>query len=188
MSTRHSGYDRADGDFYSEPAWSVAALLHHVPMCGSIHDPCCGMGTVVDVVTSKGLQATGADIADRASGRFPIQDFLSDETKYTNLVFNPPYRLTLKFVHHALDLVAHGGNVAALVPLGFLASQRRHPLFSRPECALALVLSRRPSLPPGDLLKQCGESIRHSGSIDYVWVAWQRGRVASYTEIRWAAP
>ncbi len=188
MGIRNSGFARADGDFYSEPAWTVAVLLHHVPMCGPLHDPCCGIGTVVDTAIIEGFQATGADIVDRAGGRFPTRDFLQDETIYTNLVFNPPYRLTPDFVHHALAHVAHGGHVAALVPLGFLASQRRYPLFNRPEFALALVLSRRPSLPPGDLLKQCGESIRHSGSIDYAWVAWQRGRVASYTEIRWAAP
>ena len=188
MGTRHSGYVRADGDFYPEPTWAVTALLQHVPMCGPIHDPCCGMGTVVDAATSEGLQATGADIVDRADGRFPLRDFLADQTEYVNLVFNPPYRLTLEFVHHALAHAAHGGHVAALVPLGFLASQRRYPLFNRPEFALALVLSRRPSLPPGDLLKQCGESIRHSGSIDYVWVVWQRGRVTSYNEIRWAVP
>ena len=91
MGTRHSGYVRADGDFYSEPPWAVTALLHHVPMCGSIHDPCCGIGTIVDTATSKRLQAAGADIVDRAIGRFPIRDFLGDETSYTNLVFNPPY-------------------------------------------------------------------------------------------------
>jgi hypothetical protein len=157
-------------------------------MCGPIHDPCCGIGTVVDAASNEGLQATGADIVDRADGRFPVRDFLAEETRYTNLAFNPPYRLTLEFVQHALASVAHRGHVAALVPLGFLASQRRYPLFNRAEFALTLVLSRRPSLPPGDLLKQCGESIRHSGSIDYVWVAWQRGRVVWCPAIRWAAP
>ena len=37
----------------------------------------------------RSLQATGADIVDRADGRFPVRDFLADNTRYTNLVFNP---------------------------------------------------------------------------------------------------
>src|SRR5690348_5609720 len=118
MGIRHSGYARADNDFYSEPGWAVLALLHHAPISGPIHDPCCGIGTVVDTAILEGLQATGADIADRAGGRFPVQDFLCDETRYTNLVFNPPYRLTLEFVSHAMTQVMHGGHVAALVPIG----------------------------------------------------------------------
>src|SRR6478672_8902587 len=135
MGTRHSGYDRADGDFYSEPPWTISALLRHVPMCGSIHDPCCGIGTVVDTAAGVGFEATGADVADRAGGRFPVRDFLNDETSYTNFVFNPPYRLTLEFVRHARCQVAHGGHVAALAPLGSSALNQGIP-FTRSKLQL----------------------------------------------------
>jgi hypothetical protein len=187
MTTRHSEYVRAADDFYTEPTWTVAALFHHMPLHGGVHDPCCGIGTIIDVALSRGLKATGADIADRAGGRFQVRDFLSDQSTYPNVATNPPFRLAVPIVSHALAHVAEGGYVAALVPLTFLASQRRYPLFDRPECA-ALVLSRRPSLPPGQLLQACGESIRGNGSTDYAWIIWQRGRLRGGAQIRWVQP
>jgi hypothetical protein len=188
MGTRHSECPRADSDFYTEPAWTVAALLHHLLLSDGLHDPCCGSGTVIDTAASCGLKATGADIADRAARRFAVRDFLTDESTYRNIVTNPPYHLAPEIICHALAHVSDGGRVAALVPLGFIASQRRYQLFSRPACELAVVLSRRPSLPPGGLLQRHGESIRGGGSTDFLWIGWQRGRATGATRSCWIAP
>jgi hypothetical protein len=188
VGQRHSGRARADGDFYCEPAWCVEALFQHLILRDGVHDPCCGLGTIVDVAAGLGMGATGADIVDRAGGRFPVQDFLSDETVYENIVINPPYRPAEAIIRHALAHVEPGGRVAVLVPIGFLASQRRYPLFARPDSELLVVLSRRPSLPPGELLLERGESVRRSGSTDYAWMAWRRGRKAGSARIRWAPP
>lgn len=187
MGTRHPEYARAEGDFYCEPAWTIDALFRHVAP-PALHDPCCGSGTIIEVASRHRIAATGADLADRAAGRFPIRDFLADESIYPNLVTNPPYRLAPAIIAHALAHVPDTGCVAALVPLGFLASQRRHPLFARPDCELVLVLSRRPSMPPGDLLRHHGEAIRGSGSTDFAWVIWRRGRTRGNTAIRWEPP
>ncbi len=150
MGTRHTEFARVDGDFYSEPPFAVAALFDQIEVVGTLHDPCCGLGTVPDVAVRRGMVATGADIADRAGGRFAVRDFLADKRRYDNLIFNPPYKdkQAPKFILHALDHVHVGGIVAALVPIGFMASQERHPLFVRPDCELVIILSRRPSLPP----------------------------------------
>jgi hypothetical protein len=188
VGTRHPEYPRADGDFYVEPSWVVCTLLHHLHLQNGIHDPCCGVGTIVDTALQHGLQATGADIVDRARGRFPIRDFLADTSIHANVVTNPPYTTTAELIHYALDHVVERGRVAALVPISFLASQRRYHLFFRPECELVIVLSRRPSLPPGELLQKYGECIRRSGSTDFVWIVWQRGKVERAARISWAAP
>jgi hypothetical protein len=188
VGTRHSEYSRADGDFYIEPGWAVRALLHHLRLQSGIHDPCCGVGTIVDTALQHGLHATGADIVDRSRGRFPVRDFLTDTSIHANVVTNPPYRNTTEIIDHAFDHVVDHGRVAALVPISFLASQRRYPLFYRPECELVLVLSRRPSLPPGELLQKYGECIRGSGSTDFVWTVWQRGKTERATRIYWAVP
>lgn len=189
MGTRHSEHPRAAGDFYVEPAWAVSPMFQHLQLTRGLHDPCCGIGTIIDAADRQGIMATGADIVDRAAGRFPVRDFLTDERTYANIVVNPPYRLALSIIYHALEHIEVSGCVAVLVPIGFLASMRRHPLFVRPECELVLVLSRRPSLPPGELLLKQGESIRGNGSMDFLWIALRRGgRLGDYTRIEWAKP
>ena len=105
MSTRHSGRPRAIGDFYVEPAWADAALFATLPNLTALHDPCCGLGTIVDAARACGITATGADITDRADGRFAVRDFLSDQGVYPNVITNPPFALAVRIAEHALAQV-----------------------------------------------------------------------------------
>jgi hypothetical protein len=184
VSTRHSNYERDRLGFYVEPGWAADAILDRIPLPGGLHDPCCGIGTIVDAATRRDIVATGADIADRANGRFPVRDFLLDETTYPNIVCNPSFEIAVELIKHGLKHVVEGGHVAVLVPLRFLASQERHALFKerRP---LVLVFSRRPSMPPGNLLLERGERIRKNGSDDFAWIVFRRGQVAESAHIDW---
>jgi hypothetical protein len=186
MGVRYSEYARVEGDFYVEPRWAIPVMLDRVSLPGGLHDPC-GLGTIVDAAMARGLPASGADIAHRANGRFPVRDFRSDPAVYPNIATNPPYKgnAAVEIITHALTHVVEGGRVAALVPTGFLHSQCRYPLLARPECELVIVLSTRPSLPPGELLLREGETCRHSGSTDFVWIVWQRGLTIEKAAIQW---
>jgi hypothetical protein len=190
MGQRHSQFARADGDYYVEPGWCVDGLLSYGPalLHRRLHDPCCGLGTIVDVAVYRGYTASGADIRDRAQGRFPVLDYFSDDGMHCNVVCNPPYRLAARIVEHALAHVVTGGRVCVLVPLGFLASAKRYGLFARRELDTVLLLSRRPSMPPGEVLQRQGESCRHSGSTDYCWCVWQRGRGCRPVRVDWVPP
>lgn len=175
MSTRHSGRRRAPGDFYVEPDWADRALFDALPGLSAVHDPCCGLGTIVEVARQHGIVATGADNVDRTGGRFPLRNFLEDTAVYPNVCTNPPFKLAARIVQHALTHVVSTGFVAVLVPLNFLASQGRFRLFTRSECYRVLLLSRRPSMPPSEALLAFGEAIRGNGSTDFCWIIWQRG-------------
>jgi hypothetical protein len=177
VGERHSEFDRDGDDWYVEPEWCVEILKPRVPFIGKIHDPCCGMGTIPKV-----LCGTGSDIVDRGYG-YPQRDFLSDETVYDNIVTNPPYGIAQQIIEHALKTTKR--RVAALVQVKFLASQKRHRLFTRDETERVIMLSRRPSMPPGRLLLEHGEEIRGNGSLDFCWVIWDRSN-ASSTVIDWA--
>ena len=179
MGHRHSEYRRAPNDFYVEDKWTVHALLDRVGFCDGLHDPCVGSGTIVDVALDRGLTATGADIVDRAHGRFPVLDYLISDAIDANVVTNPPFKLAVPIIRHALDHVVDGGRVAAIAPCKFLYSQGRHVLFCRPECELVIHLSRRPNMPPGDVLAVLGEACRKNGSNDFCWIVFRRGRLAS---------
>jgi hypothetical protein len=150
-----------------------------VGFCDGLHDPCCGGGTIVGVAIDRSLTATGADIVDRAGGRFPVLEYLNSDAIDANIVTNPPFKLAVPIIAHALDHVVAGGRVAAIAPCEFLYSQSRNALFRRPECETLIHLSKRPNMPRGDVLATLGEACRRSGSKDFCWIICRRGRLAS---------
>lgn len=165
MGERKSEYELAEHGWYVEPEWCIKALVERVPFVGQIHDPCCGLGTIPRITGG-----SGADLIDRGFG-FPARDFLTDETIYDNIVTNPPYgKLAQPIIEHALKHTRR--YVCALVQTKFLHSQGRHNLFSRDEMERLIMFSRRPSMPPGEVLVKHGESIRGNGSIDFCWAIW----------------
>lgn len=175
MGERPSEYERDENDWYVEPEWAVRALKDRVSFV-AVHDPCCGMGTIPRV-----FGGTGADKIDRGFG-FRVQDFLTEDWSYSDIVTNPPYGIAQDIIERALLLARH--RVAALVQTKFLASQRRHALFTRPEMERVIMFSRRPSMPPGKMLMEHGESIRGGGSIDFCWAIWNRAHVGPVT-VEW---
>lgn len=185
MATRHSKYARPVNDWYVEPAWTLGMFLDRAPWFPVFHDPCAGVGTIVDKAVARGLQATGADIVDRAGGRFPVRDYLTDTTIYPNVVCNPPYSKAEEIIRHAFNHVTD--RIAVLVPLRFLASQGRYALYAqRRECEMVLILSKRPSIPTGTFLQEHGEKKRKNGSDDFAWIVFKvGGRSTPYAAIDW---
>lgn len=169
-------HDRHADDWYVEPAWAVQLLLGTVPFIGPIHDPCCGGGTI-----PKTCGGSGADLVYRGYGE-GNRDFFNEWGPFDNLIFNPPYKVAEQFILHALAVTAR--KVAAIVNIKFLASQgRRERLFIRHPPMAVLVLSRRPSMPPG------GTDIpAKGGTADYCWICWDNDPVDRRApQIRWLA-
>lgn len=185
MGERNSEYVRDEHDWYVEPAWCIGGLMMWEQFSGSIHDPCCGSGTIpetVNALATSPARATGADLVDRGYG-YPQQDFLKDKTTYDNIVTNPPYKIAAAVIDHALKHVRY--KVAALVQLKFLAAQKRYGLFTSMAMSSVYIFSRRPSMPPGAMLEKEGEACRGGGSIDYCWCVWDRMNPATTPVIRW---
>ena len=175
---KHSGYGTDEYDWYVEPSWCTDLLLDHVDFSGTITDPACGAGTIPKALSSRGFTTRSADIVDRGLGSIRI-NFLADFSCPDNIVTNPPYRLAEAFVRHALEVCAK--KTAVLVRLDFLASQRRYRLFADHPPALLLVLSRRPSMPPGWI----PDVEAKGGMHDYCWLVWDK-RAAGPTLTKWA--
>lgn len=187
MGERHSEHERDVDDFYVDGPECIDALVaFYGDNLSGAHDPCCGMGTIPDrLFTKHGFRATGADLIDRAAGRFPVRDFLADKNTYPSIVSNPPFRMAPKIVEHALMATYNGGLVAVIGQAKFLFSQVRHPLFVRPEMESVIIFSRRPSMPPGKLLMEKGEACRGGGSLDFAWFVWRVGKTAPGCSIDW---
>ena len=80
MSEGRSAYARADLEWYQEPPWVSERLLDAERFDGGAHDPACGVGTIPGVLESRGLPSSGADIVDRAGGKFALRDFLISDS------------------------------------------------------------------------------------------------------------
>lgn len=148
------------------------------------------MGTIPSVARAHGHDTVAADLHDRGYEHLDaVADFLTDATLFegvNNIIFNPPYsyrpRIAEAFVRRALELA--GMTVAALVPIKWLCTQVRFDLFAQHPPKMILVLSTRPSMPPGNKIAHLGSKAFKGGTIDYCWVVWEAG-YRGPTETRW---
>jgi hypothetical protein len=171
--------ERWDSDFYVEPEWAVEALFKAITFSGPIHDPAAGSGTIVRVAKRFGYKTTGADLVDRGRG-FPVQNYLHDVMFHRVVVFNAPYKQNEAFIAHGLKLSTE---LAALVRIPFLAGQERwRTLYATRPPARVLILSERPSLPPGDT-----DIPAIGGTTDYCWCYWHLDHCGPST-IQWLPP
>jgi hypothetical protein len=171
-------YARQGDDWYCEPDYTVRSLLDRVRFTEPIHDPCCGRGMIPTVASEYGYQAAGSDLVARGYGVGGV-DFLSDDTRRQTLIFNPPFSIATPFVLHALDVAQE---VAVLVKVQFLNTQSRYDkLYSR-RPPYVLVLSRRPSMPPGDVNQK-----PRNGTDEFVWCVWGVATLGVAT-MDWADP
>ena len=190
-------------DWYVEPPWAVDAilpvLLRDLGWRGDRwHDPCAGVGTIPAACRRHGIACTGSDVADRGvPGVEPKVDFLSplpafQAGQFEVIISNPPY-LGSKGIIAAGDAALRiAPRVALLAPLPFLASQGRHALFTRQWPVRAvIVLSKRPSMPPGDVAVEERAAGRDpkGGKEDYVWIALDRDdNRAPWPPMTWIVP
>lgn len=176
---------REANDWYVEPSWCVDLLLKAVEFTGGVWDPCCGSGTIPKAVLAHRDYANGdvggSDLVARGFCEGG-SDFFADQGPWCNLIFNPPYARAEQFILHAIEVATH--KIAAIVNLKFLASQgRRERLFKPHPPAYVLILSRRPSMPPG------GSGIEaKGGTADYCWIVWDNQETGCLLpNVRWLA-
>lgn len=171
-----------EDDFYTEPEWCVDLLFDAEPFVGCIYDPCAGAGTIPRIAFNRGFSTFASDLRDRdIEGVEGDLDFLYNAPVLLhpeNIIFNPPYKHADDFIRRALDIATI--KVAALVQQKFPFSQRRYRLFQEHPPARIYFLSDRPSMPPGEALL-AGTIKAKGGTIDYLWMVWDRGHKGATT-------
>jgi hypothetical protein len=178
---KSANYIRDPHDRYVEDAACVDALLDWLKLAEGteVYDPCAGTGNIVDRCNKHGLKARGSDLIDR--GREDIEpgiDFLSVinlgmHRRADWIISNPPFYHGdghVQFHLSAWQVARYG--VAMICPAPLLYSRKRQDFWREYRPAAILFLSRRPSMPPGEVLAAGGK--RGGGKEDYFWAIWTK--------------
>lgn len=176
-------------DWYVEEQWVTLALVEMIRPSREVTylDPACGLCHVPMALESSGFTAFGTDLFQRTTHRSFMgeHNFLGDQAHILHALpalsiwFNPPYSfqdgilikgLAERFIRRALGLATH--QVAALLPVKWLATTGRYALFTEHTPTGIYILCDRPSMPPGDMLEQLGRDAWRGGKVDFMWVVW----------------
>ena len=143
-------------DHYPTPRWCVLSLLaQEVFSGGTVLDPSCGEGSILDVLLERGATTLGIEChphrayAARARGhKVAINDaLLVDWPEADAVVGNPPYSHGLAFARKAVAWARQAPHRSAylLLRLSFLEPAAGRGAFFAESPPDVLVLPRRPS-------------------------------------------
>lgn len=165
-----------EADFWPTPRYVVDALIEHSPppRAGTILEPAAGNGAIVSTLIEHGYRVEAWEIRgeerEGLSAMCPtrIQDFLANAWRWKGgpIVTNPPFSLMLEFAACALGTGVD--YVAMLMPLSFLASQKRAKFIRRHPPTALRIISNRPSF--------CDSG--RNGTQDVAWFIWDSSEPA----------
>jgi hypothetical protein len=171
-------WEKSANEWYVEEPWTNERLFDVEAFDGKVHDPCVGMGRMVDGGAKAGVDVTGTDIVQRDK-RFAVRDFFEHNWRYDNIATNPPFGDSDRFLRHALDTVER--KIALLLPATWHIGSKRARMLDATPLRRVWFLAPRPSMPPGHVI-QSGEE-PGGGRVDYAWYVWLRG-YDGYPEMR----
>jgi len=170
-------YPRVD-EHYVEPSWVSERLFQEEKFTGSIYDPACGFGRILESAQKYGHHAYGCDIAERGGGiYYRTQDFLKSTSNHNNIVSNPPFDSYQDFAQHAL--VRADKKVALIMPTARLNAAR---WLEGTPLRRVWLLTPRPSMPPGSVILAGGKAT--GGKSDYCWLVFEHG-YRGQPELKW---
>lgn len=181
-------------DWYCEEGWVTRQLFKaldgfrdDLAQGLAFWDPAAGYGRTASELAYPGYNCWLSDVVDNVDwSLFELSPgpkpkfFFADFTEAArapapcSIVCNPPYSyikgIAEAFVRRALQLAT--GRVCMLLPIKWLSTQVRYRLFTEFPPAQILVLTQRPSMPPGDRIELMGNRAFRNGMIDYCWIVW----------------
>ena len=134
-----------------------------------ILEPACGEGHITKVLKEHGYSVFSYDKVYRGFGM--QMDFFDRDYWFGDIITNPPYKLALPFVKHALDIIEDGFKVAMFLRLLFLESKARAEFFKKCPPKIVYVSAKRLTCAKnGDF-----ERYKGSNAQAYAWFVWQKG-------------
>jgi len=165
------GYVREKDDFYPTPERATLALLKAEQFIGPVWEPACGDGAISKLFEAAGHTVVSSDLVDRGYGETRVDFLMEYKSRAPNVVTNPPFKLAVPFVKHALGLTT--GKVAMLLKIAFLEGQERAALFRGSPLARVHVFSQRLAFVPGGTSE--ARKLDGGGMMAFAWFVWDHG-------------
>ena len=161
-------------------------LDNHEFLGEHILEPCVGQGHIANVIENKfNCKVTGIDIVDRGFPNTIVGDYLQWETdtKFDNIISNPPYSLGGEFVEKSIELLNKNGKLAMFLKIQFLEGGKRKELFKKyPPKYIYVFRNRMATWNNGEPLDPDGK--RWATTMCHAWYVWEKDS-NSEPVIRW---
>ena len=193
-ASNHTQKERQSEDFYATDDRALELFTPMFPIHNKVWECACGDGSLSKWLRNKGYDVLSTDLIDRGYGNTGI-DFLQvrkDDNalnKWANgetfdILTNPPYKLAVPFIIHALDLIPDDGRVIMFLKTTFLEGKQRKKLIYdvNPPRYVYQFSERILCAKNGDF-----DYMRaHGGSaVSYIWAVFTKRNDEKKTEIRW---
>ena len=137
-ASNHTDKERQSEDFYSTDDRALELFVPMFPIHNKVWECACGDGSLSKWMWKKGYEVLSTDLVDRGYGNSGV-DFLQVKAddkvllRWANgetfdILTNPPYKLAVPFILHALDLIPDDGRVIMFLKTTFLEGKQRKKL------------------------------------------------------------
>ena len=160
---------RRELDFYPTPPDVTHALMRflNLPICETIWEPACGIGSMSEVIKSYGYSVISTDLRDTGYGTGG-KDFLTENKICSAIITNPPFNKSEEFIRHALK---QAPIVAMVLKSQYWHAKKRISLFKDHPPAYVLPLTWRPDF----LFDQRENGAKGSPTMEVHWTVWIAG-------------
>ena len=175
---------RQEHDYYATDPNALTSLLRMKELPKVVYECACGAGHLADVLVKHGHSVVATDLVSRGYGVGGV-DFLKVEKLPEDcncILTNPPYKFTMEFIEHSLELLPEGGEAIFLLNVNALSGKARYERFYKHGVLKEVfVFPRRIQCAKnGDFASQNGSAV------NYAWFVFRKGYLGK-THVRWIA-
>ena len=175
---------RQEHDYYATDPNALSSFLHMKQLPKVVYECACGAGHLAEVLVEHGHRVVATDLVPRGYGVGGV-DFLKVEKLPKDcscILTNPPYKFTMEFIEHSLDLLPEGGEAIFLLNVNALSGKARYERFyKRGVLKEVFVFPRRVQCAKnGDFASQNGSAV------NYAWFVFRKGHLGK-THLHWIA-
>lgn len=169
----HSESIRQEEDYYSTDSKAIDYLLDdgQAPLSHKVWECAAGGGSLSQRLIERGYEVLSTDLYDRGYGISGVDFLKTNKTWDGDILSNPPYKIALEFVEHALDIITPGNRVYMFLKIQFLESKKRRPLFDTKQLETVYVSTDRIGCYKNNDFK----NLKERSACCYAWFCWRRG-------------